>query len=165
MSLYQKEQLYLAHHGIKGQKHGVRQVPWYPIDEYKKHLQSTGDKEGLKNLKKAQSKVNKINKIEKAYTDLQKRKEKDPHRDARSIATFVAADLGLILGTGGAYALNTPVFAGVFLGRKVSELYIDKTSEARVEKLVKELNDMGWDAVNTSQSMTGSNKRSLVKKG
>lgn len=34
--------LYLEHHGIKGQKWGVRNAEWYPIDAWKNHLSLTG---------------------------------------------------------------------------------------------------------------------------
>lgn len=32
------ENLYLIHHGVKGQKHGVRNAEWYPIADWKAHL-------------------------------------------------------------------------------------------------------------------------------
>ena len=32
----------LYHHGIKGQKKGIRNAVWYPIDAYKRHLQRVG---------------------------------------------------------------------------------------------------------------------------
>ena len=32
------ENLYLIHHGIKGQKHGIRNAEWYPIHAWKAHL-------------------------------------------------------------------------------------------------------------------------------
>lgn len=33
---------YLQHHGIKGQKWGVRNAEWYPIADYKAHISRTG---------------------------------------------------------------------------------------------------------------------------
>lgn len=38
----------LAHHGIKGQKWGIRNAEWYPISEWKKHLNSESH-DGKKN--------------------------------------------------------------------------------------------------------------------
>lgn len=49
--------LYLIHHGIKGQKHGVRNAEWYPIDAYKAHLRNTGYSE--ESIKKITNKIDK----------------------------------------------------------------------------------------------------------
>ena len=37
---------YLEHHGVKGQKHGVRNAEWYPIADWKAHLARTGQTHG-----------------------------------------------------------------------------------------------------------------------
>ena len=34
---------YLEHHGISGQKWGVRKAPWYPISDYEAHSDRAGD--------------------------------------------------------------------------------------------------------------------------
>lgn len=36
----------LSHHGIKGQQWGVRNAEWYPIADYKKHMNRTSYKKG-----------------------------------------------------------------------------------------------------------------------
>lgn len=40
------ENLYLIHHGIKGQKHGVRNAEWYPISAWKAHLRRINNTSG-----------------------------------------------------------------------------------------------------------------------
>ena len=40
------ENLYLIHHGIKGQKHGVRNAEWYPIPAWKAHLRRVNNTSG-----------------------------------------------------------------------------------------------------------------------
>ena len=45
---------YLEHHGVKGQKHGVRNAEWYPIDAWKAHLARTRKTERNGNSKSSQ---------------------------------------------------------------------------------------------------------------
>ena len=40
------ENLYLIHHGVKGQKHGVRNAEWYPISAWKAHLRRINNTSG-----------------------------------------------------------------------------------------------------------------------
>ncbi len=40
------ENLYLIHHGIKGQKHGIRNAEWYPIPAWKAHLRRINNTSG-----------------------------------------------------------------------------------------------------------------------
>lgn len=74
---------YLAHHGIKGQKHGVRNAEWYPIADYEAYLSRRDKKKLIKTAKKeaknerkaekkelkAQKKADKFNKKVEAATN------------------------------------------------------------------------------------------------
>ena len=59
------ENLYLIHHGIKGQKHGVRNAEWYPISAWKAHL-NRNKKISVNN--KLQKQQYKITKYENKYS-------------------------------------------------------------------------------------------------
>lgn len=53
------ENLYLIHHGIKGQKHGVRNAEWYPISAWKAHLNKNKKISVNNKLQKQQYKITK----------------------------------------------------------------------------------------------------------
>ena len=42
---------YLQHHGIQGQKWGIRNAEWYPIADYKAHVKRIGGSEKSEKIK------------------------------------------------------------------------------------------------------------------
>lgn len=68
--------LYLMHHGKKGQKHGVRNAEWYPIEAWKKHLRNIGKTYKVKkaNKKRAEN-LKKANEARSRASELRKEKE------------------------------------------------------------------------------------------
>lgn len=63
----------LQHHGVKGQRHGIRNAEWYPISAWKAHLASSGNKKSSDiagdKIKKSKNKNRTISVIKKKVSD------------------------------------------------------------------------------------------------
>lgn len=136
----------LEHHGTLGQKHGVRQVPWYPIEDYRQSLINKGYKitdPEIKRIDDAKAKVQALNSAKRDADQKAMKYEVGMKRAALWMGSIgiASANVAMLNPTAGA------AMAGVTIAPAVASIAYKNTkmglAEAKVNKLIDELEKDG----------------------